>query len=118
MAAFRTPAMSALLTPAARPMLARSAATAAPAALRSYAIRAKRPTEEELNTRISSSSPSKTAGRTKARYQVRPPRYYRGPMHPIQPPKFSAPNSREFVPGPFARERKQQLYAPPLSAIY
>ena len=107
MAALRTPAAMAALFAPARPMLARApmAAPAATLGLRSYAQKMRKPTEEEMRTKISASSPSKTAGRTRARYQVRPPRYYRGPLHPIQPPKASAPNSREFVPGPFARER-------------
>ncbi|KAI5781472.1 ribosomal protein L5 domain-containing protein [Geopyxis carbonaria] len=60
--------------------------------------------------KISASSPSKTSLRAKAKYQVRPPRYYRGPLHPIQPPKPSAPNSREFIPGPFGRERLEDHY--------
>lgn len=60
----------------------------------------------EAQPKLSASSPSKAGGRTRARYQFRPPRYYRGPLHPIQPPKPSSPNSREFVPGPFGRERQ------------
>ncbi|TGZ84066.1 mitochondrial ribosomal protein-like protein subunit L7 [Ascodesmis nigricans] len=60
--------------------------------------------------KISASSPSKTATRTRARYQFRPPRYYRGPLHPVQPPRPSEPNSREFVPGPFGRERLEDHF--------
>ncbi|KAI4200845.1 MAG: hypothetical protein LQ350_003647 [Teloschistes chrysophthalmus] len=44
------------------------------------------------------------------RYSLRPPRYYRGPLHPYQPPPPSAPNSREFIPGPFSLPRLQQTY--------
>ncbi|KAI9894451.1 MAG: hypothetical protein M1814_003209 [Vezdaea aestivalis] len=42
------------------------------------------------------------------RFQYRPPRYYRGPLHPIQPPKTSDPSSRAFVPGPFSTTRVEQ----------
>jgi len=45
-----------------------------------------------------------------SRYQFRPPKYYRGPLHPHQPPKPSDPASREFVPGPFSLPRLQQTY--------
>ncbi|KAI9049548.1 hypothetical protein LZ554_006576 [Drepanopeziza brunnea f. sp. 'monogermtubi'] len=45
-----------------------------------------------------------------SRYQFRPPRYYRGPLHPHQPPPRSDPSSREFVPGPFNRTRLEQTY--------
>jgi len=101
--ALRTPAMPVLA--AAKPAFGRSSLpVAASLGLREYATR-KKPVADP-NKKISASSPSKTAGRTKARYQFRPPRYYRGPLHPIQPPKPSAPNSREFIPGPFGRERK------------
>ena len=103
MVLLRTPAMSLLTTTTTRSVLGRTPAAAATTtlALRSYATPAA-----DTKHKISASSPSKTAGRGRARYQVRPPRYYRGPLHPIQPPKPSAPNSREFVPGPFSRERK------------
>lgn len=90
------------------PAFARTYATAAPtpAAASSEPIPAEpTPAPASSARKISASSPSKTTGRTHARYQVRPPRYYRGPLHPIQPPKPSSPNSREFIPGPFARER-------------
>lgn len=36
-----------------------------------------------------------------SRYQYHPPKFYRGPLHPIQPPKSSDPIARDFVPGPF-----------------
>ena len=44
------------------------------------------------------------------RYKFRPPRYYRGPFHPHQPPKPSDPASREYVPGPFSLPRVMQTY--------
>lgn len=45
-----------------------------------------------------------------SRYKFRPPKYYRGPLHPHQPPPPSAPESREFIPGPFSLPRLQQTY--------
>lgn len=45
-----------------------------------------------------------------SRYQFRPPKYYRGPLHPYQPPKPSDPASREFIPGPFSLPRLHQTY--------
>lgn len=90
------------------PAFARTYATAAPTPPTASSEPAPAPASPAPASRvrkISASSPSKTTGRTHARYQVRPPRYYRGPFHPIQPPKPSAPNSREFIPGPFGRER-------------
>lgn len=44
------------------------------------------------------------------RYQFRPPKYYRGPLHPHQPPPPSDPSSREFQPGPFSLPRLEQTY--------
>ncbi|OCK78836.1 50S ribosomal protein L5 [Lepidopterella palustris CBS 459.81] len=45
-----------------------------------------------------------------SRYQFRPPKYYRGPLHPHQPPPPSDPSSRLFQPGPFTLPRLQQTY--------
>ncbi|KAF2841592.1 ribosomal protein L5 [Patellaria atrata CBS 101060] len=45
-----------------------------------------------------------------SRYQFRPPKYYRGPLHPHQPPHPSDPSSREFIPGPFTLPRLEQTY--------
>ncbi|PMD28430.1 ribosomal protein L5 [Hyaloscypha hepaticicola] len=45
-----------------------------------------------------------------SRYQYRSPRYYRGPLHPHQPPPKSDPSSREFIPGPFSYTRLEQTY--------
>ncbi|EMC96924.1 hypothetical protein BAUCODRAFT_121465 [Baudoinia panamericana UAMH 10762] len=46
----------------------------------------------------------------RSRYQYKPPRYYRGPLHPHQPPPESDPSSRLFVPGPFSLPRLEQTY--------
>ncbi|KAF2854174.1 ribosomal protein L5 [Plenodomus tracheiphilus IPT5] len=45
-----------------------------------------------------------------SRYQYRSPKYYRGPLHPHQPPPKSDPSSREFQPGPFTLPRLEQTY--------
>ncbi|OQO04770.1 hypothetical protein B0A48_09694 [Cryoendolithus antarcticus] len=45
-----------------------------------------------------------------SRYQFRSPKYYRGPLHPHQPPPPSDPSSREFIPGPFSLPRLKQTY--------
>ncbi|PVI03448.1 ribosomal protein L5 [Periconia macrospinosa] len=45
-----------------------------------------------------------------SRFQYRPPKYYRGPLHPHQPPPVSDPASRLFVPGPFSLPRLEQTY--------
>ncbi|KAK4891118.1 54S ribosomal protein L7, mitochondrial [Elasticomyces elasticus] len=53
-----------------------------------------------------------------SRYRFRPPRYYRGPLHPHQPPKPSDPSSREFEPGPFSLPRLEQTYHDTLASDY
>ncbi|KAL1392364.1 ribosomal protein L5 domain-containing protein [Phyllosticta capitalensis] len=45
-----------------------------------------------------------------SRYKFRPPKYFRGRLHPIQPPPVSNPASREFIPGPFMKTRLEQTY--------
>ncbi|KAI6715010.1 hypothetical protein B2J93_2443 [Marssonina coronariae] len=70
---------------------------------------------ETLDEKVKSYDPKKrVAGRRRelppSRYQFRPPRYYRGPLHPHQPPPKSDPSSREFVPGPFYYTRLEQTY--------
>ncbi|CAN9098663.1 unnamed protein product [Alternaria alternata] len=45
-----------------------------------------------------------------SRYQYRSPKYYRGPLHPHQPPPESDPSSRLFQPGPFSLSRLEQTY--------
>lgn len=49
------------------------------------------------------------------RYQFRSPKYYRGPLHPYQPPPPSDPSSRLFIPGPFSLPRLQQTYTSTLA---
>ncbi|KAI0201099.1 ribosomal protein L5 [Astrocystis sublimbata] len=44
------------------------------------------------------------------RYRFRAPKYYRGPLHPVQPPPSSDPIARDFVPGPFNLPRLKQTY--------
>ncbi|KAL1608399.1 54S ribosomal protein L7, mitochondrial [Paraconiothyrium brasiliense] len=51
-----------------------------------------------------------------SRYQYRPPKYYRGPLHPHQPPPASDPVSREFQPGPFTLPRLEQTYQSTIAA--
>ncbi|KAF2208543.1 hypothetical protein CERZMDRAFT_48910 [Cercospora zeae-maydis SCOH1-5] len=86
------------------------------------------PFAQELETTEFQSTPAEAADKRKAeynplqrsrrrraqlpasRYQFRPPRYFRGPLHPHQPPKGSDPASREYVPGPFSLPRLEQTY--------
>ncbi|KAF1957656.1 ribosomal protein L5 [Byssothecium circinans] len=51
-----------------------------------------------------------------SRYQYRPPKYYRGPLHPHQPPPVSNPASRLFQPGPFSLPRLEQTYQSTIAA--
>ncbi|KAH6641593.1 ribosomal protein L5 domain-containing protein [Chaetomium tenue] len=44
------------------------------------------------------------------RYQYHPPKYNRGPLHPVQSPPSSDPIARDFVPGPFNLPRLKQTY--------
>lgn len=44
------------------------------------------------------------------RYQYHPPKYYRGPLHPIQMPPSSDPTARDFVPGPFSVPRIKHTF--------
>ncbi|OJJ96789.1 hypothetical protein ASPACDRAFT_81017 [Aspergillus aculeatus ATCC 16872] len=46
----------------------------------------------------------------RSRYQFRSPKYYRGPLHPHQPPPPSDPSSRLYVPGPFSLPRVEQTW--------
>ena len=43
-------------------------------------------------------------------YQYHPPKYYRGPLHPVQAPPSSDPTARDFVPGPFNFPRVKHTY--------
>jgi large subunit ribosomal protein L5 len=47
---------------------------------------------------------------TCSRYQYHPPKYYRGPLHPVQMPPSSDPIARDFVPGPFGISRVKHTY--------
>ncbi|KAF6819734.1 54S ribosomal protein L7 [Colletotrichum sojae] len=55
------------------------------------------------------------------RYQYHPPKYDRGPLHPIQSPPSTDPTARDFVPGPFNLPRLRQTFestiAPDLLAM-
>ncbi|KAI0407447.1 ribosomal protein L5 [Xylaria palmicola] len=44
------------------------------------------------------------------RYRFHAPKYYRGPLHPVQPPPSSDPIARDFVPGPFNLPRLKQTF--------
>ncbi|KAI1407269.1 54S ribosomal protein L7 [Hypoxylon sp. FL1857] len=44
------------------------------------------------------------------RYRYHPPKYYRGPLHPVQPPPSSDPVARNFSPGPFNLPRLKQTF--------
>src|SRR5437667_3996587 len=44
------------------------------------------------------------------RYQYHPPKYDRGPLHPVQSPPPSDPTARNFIPGPFHLPRLRQTY--------
>ncbi|KAK7220398.1 hypothetical protein V2G26_008401 [Clonostachys chloroleuca] len=44
------------------------------------------------------------------RYQYHPPKYYRGPLHPVQMPAPSDPTARDFKPGPFNVPRLRHTY--------
>lgn len=42
------------------------------------------------------------------RYQYHPPKFNRGPLHPIQSPAASDPIARDFLPGPFYSPRLKE----------
>ncbi|KAI1193798.1 ribosomal protein L5 [Nemania serpens] len=59
--------------------------------------------------------PRKRASRRKhelphERYRYHAPKYYRGPLHPVQPLPSSDPTARDFSPGPFNLPRLKQTY--------
>ncbi|KAI0122872.1 50S ribosomal subunit [Xylariales sp. AK1849] len=59
--------------------------------------------------------PRKRASRRKtelphSRYRYHPPKYDRGPLHPVQPPPSSDPVARNFSPGPFNLPRLKQTF--------
>jgi len=45
-----------------------------------------------------------------SRYQYHPPKYDRGPLHPVQSPPSSDPQARDFIPGPFNLPRLKSTY--------
>jgi large subunit ribosomal protein L5 len=51
-----------------------------------------------------------------SRYQYHPPKYDRGPLHPIQSPNQSDPIARDFVPGPFSLPRLRQTFQSTVSS--
>ncbi|KAI1812882.1 ribosomal protein L5 [Poronia punctata] len=50
------------------------------------------------------------------RYRFHAPKYYRGPLHPVQPPPSSDPIARDFSPGPFNLPRLKQTYESKIAA--
>ncbi|KAI1342640.1 ribosomal protein L5 [Xylariaceae sp. FL0016] len=59
--------------------------------------------------------PRKRASRRKfelphERYRYHPPKYDRGPLHPVQAPPSSDPVARNFAPGPFNLPRLKQTF--------
>ena len=56
-----------------------------------------------------------------ARYQFHPPKYDRGPLHPVQSPPSSDPTARDFTPGPFnvprLKHTLESTIAPDLLAL-
>ncbi|KAI5862761.1 54S ribosomal protein L7 [Durotheca rogersii] len=65
--------------------------------------------------------PRKRASRRKfelppERYRYHPPKFYRGPFHPVQPPPSSDPVARNFVPGPFNLPRLKETYQSTLAS--
>ncbi|KAH8846009.1 hypothetical protein MCOR27_007163 [Pyricularia oryzae] len=52
------------------------------------------------------------------RYHYFPPKYDRGPLHPLQVPRQSDPTARDFVPGPFNNPRLRQTYESTIMSDY
>ncbi|GAP89101.2 putative 54S ribosomal protein l7 [Rosellinia necatrix] len=50
------------------------------------------------------------------RYRFHAPKFYRGPLHPIQPPPSSDPTARDYSPGPFNFPRLKQTYQSTIAA--
>ncbi|KAH8664087.1 ribosomal L5P family protein [Xylariales sp. PMI_506] len=50
------------------------------------------------------------------RYRFHSPKYYRGPLHPVQPLPSSDPVARNFSPGPFNLPRLRQTFHSTLSS--
>ncbi|KAI9700356.1 MAG: hypothetical protein M1836_002371 [Candelina mexicana] len=108
-----------LARPTITPIQRRSASTETPATLEvsedvdpSSSFQTPPPSEDTIQ---SFDPVARSRSRTKelppSRYRFRPPKYYRGPLHPHQPPPPSDPSSRLFRPGPFSLPRLEQTYA-------
>lgn len=95
-----------------RRRMTRSVASAAVADLEPQSAFDTPPASEEERKAFDpiARSRSRTKQLPRSRYQYRPPKYYRGPLHPHQPPPDTDPNSRVFVPGPFTLPRLEQTY--------
>ena len=50
------------------------------------------------------------------RYRYHPPKYDRGPLHPVQAPPSSEPTARNFEPGPFNLPRLKQTFHSTIAA--
>ncbi|KAK1835426.1 ribosomal protein L5 domain-containing protein [Podospora conica] len=51
-----------------------------------------------------------------SRYKYHPPKFARGPLHPIQSPATSDPIARDFVPGPYHMPRLRQTWQSTVSS--
>ncbi|KAF7558642.1 hypothetical protein G7046_g5526 [Stylonectria norvegica] len=70
-----------------------------------------RPDEEELKSFNAAEKAQQREQQLPGnRYQYHPPKYYRGPLHPVQMPASSDPTARDFVPGPFSFPRIKHTY--------
>ncbi|KAG9250868.1 ribosomal protein L5 domain-containing protein [Emericellopsis atlantica] len=54
--------------------------------------------------------PARTGKLPANRYQYHPPKFDRGPLHPVQSPPSSDPIARNFVPGPFNHPRLRHTH--------
>ncbi|KAH3958231.1 hypothetical protein HBH64_248500 [Parastagonospora nodorum] len=100
---------------AALPLCRRNASTDAVKEVESASSLVVPPPSEELVKNFDPVARSRLRRRGKnelppSRYQYRSPKYYRGPLHPHQPPPVSDPASRAFQPGPFSLPRLEQTY--------
>ncbi|KAK4138746.1 ribosomal protein L5 [Trichocladium antarcticum] len=66
--------------------------------------------EEKKDFRPWKRAADRKFGLPSGRYQYHPPKYERGPLHPVQSPASSDPIARDFVPGPFNLPRLKQTY--------
>ncbi|KAM7206490.1 Ribosomal protein L5 domain containing protein [Naviculisporaceae sp. PSN 640] len=72
--------------------------------------------EEKANFRPWKRAKERQLNLPGSRYQYHPPKYTRGPLHPIQSPPSSDPIARDFVPGPFNLPRLKQTYRSTISS--